>query len=109
MSNTSPPVRMICTISSELLSELDKTCYKNLVCRSEFVREALAIYLKNFHAQSSKLDAPNEKRWQLRASSALFIFVNLTFVTVNLGGFLQKLAPLSSSSVGLLTRLPTYL
>jgi metal-responsive CopG/Arc/MetJ family transcriptional regulator len=52
---------MTCTISSELLSELDETCYKSRVCRSEFVREALAIYLKNFHAQSSKLDTPNEK------------------------------------------------
>ena len=52
--------RMSCTISSELLAELDEACYQSRVNRSEFVREALAIYLKNFRAQSKKLNAPNE-------------------------------------------------
>jgi metal-responsive CopG/Arc/MetJ family transcriptional regulator len=52
---------MTYTISDELLAELDEACYQSRVCRSEFVREALAIYLKNFHAQSNKLDTPNEK------------------------------------------------
>jgi metal-responsive CopG/Arc/MetJ family transcriptional regulator len=52
---------MTCTISDELLAELDEACYPSRVSRSEFVRDALAIYLKNFHPQSNKLDAPNEK------------------------------------------------
>jgi metal-responsive CopG/Arc/MetJ family transcriptional regulator len=57
----SSPTRMTCTISDELLAELDEACYQSRVCRSEFVREALAIYLKNFHAQSNRLNSPNEK------------------------------------------------
>jgi metal-responsive CopG/Arc/MetJ family transcriptional regulator len=55
------PTRMTCTISSELLAELDDACYENRVNRSEFVREALAIYLKHFHIQSSKINVPNEE------------------------------------------------
>jgi metal-responsive CopG/Arc/MetJ family transcriptional regulator len=52
---------MTCSINRELLADLDKICYEHRVNRSEFVREALTTYLKYFHAQSQKLDAPNEK------------------------------------------------
>ncbi|MEP6519548.1 ribbon-helix-helix domain-containing protein [Microcoleus vaginatus] len=52
---------MTCTINSELLSELDDACYKNRVNRSKFVREAVASYLKHFHAQNDTLNAPNEE------------------------------------------------
>ena len=74
---------MTCTISDELLAELDEACYQSRVSRSEFVREALAIYLKNFHAQSNKLDAPNEKHWRYKTSSAFlvyFFYVNFLFL-----------------------------
>jgi metal-responsive CopG/Arc/MetJ family transcriptional regulator len=52
---------MTCTISDELLAELDEACYQSRVNRSEFVREALAIYLKNFHAQARKITTSNEE------------------------------------------------
>ena len=55
------PTRMTCTISSELLSELDDACYKSRVNRSEFVREALSTYLKHFHIQSAKIESSNEE------------------------------------------------
>jgi metal-responsive CopG/Arc/MetJ family transcriptional regulator len=57
----STPSKMTCSINRELLADLDKICYEHRVNRSEFVREALTTYLKYFHAQSQKLDAPNEK------------------------------------------------
>lgn len=56
-----PPIRMTCTINSELLSELDDACYKKRVNRSKFVREAVVSYLKHFHALNDTLNAPNEE------------------------------------------------
>ncbi|MEG4583170.1 ribbon-helix-helix domain-containing protein [Microcoleus sp. MON1_C5] len=52
---------MTCTINSELLSELDDACYKNRVNRSKFVREAVASYLKHFHAPNEPLNTPSEE------------------------------------------------
>ena len=57
----SSPTRMTCTISDELLADLDEACYQGRVNRPEFVREALAIYLKNFHAQARKITTSNEE------------------------------------------------
>jgi metal-responsive CopG/Arc/MetJ family transcriptional regulator len=74
---------MTCTISDELLAELDEACYQSRVCRSEFVREALAIYLKNFHAQSNKLDTPNEKALAAYAFQCFLVYffcVNFLFL-----------------------------
>lgn len=55
------PNTMTCTISSELLAEVDEFCWENRVSRSEFVREALKIYLKHLHIQSAKIESPNEE------------------------------------------------
>jgi metal-responsive CopG/Arc/MetJ family transcriptional regulator len=52
---------MTCTISDELLAELDEACYQSRVNWSEFVRAALAIYLKNFHEPACKITASNEE------------------------------------------------
>ncbi len=57
----SSPTRMTCTISDDLLAELDEACWQSRVNRSEFVREALAIYLKNFHAQSNKISSSHKE------------------------------------------------
>ncbi|MEG4132671.1 ribbon-helix-helix domain-containing protein [Microcoleus sp. Pol11C1] len=53
--------KMTCTISDELLAELDEACWQSRVNRSEFVRKALAIYLKNFHAQSNKISSSHKE------------------------------------------------
>lgn len=55
------PNTMTCTISEELLAEVDDLCWENRVTRSEFVREALKIYLKHLHIQSAKIESPNEE------------------------------------------------
>jgi metal-responsive CopG/Arc/MetJ family transcriptional regulator len=53
--------RMTCSLSNELLREIDQICYEHRVNRSEFVREALTTYLKYFHAQAHKINPPNEE------------------------------------------------
>lgn len=61
MSHVVSPTRMSCTISSELLAELDEACYQNRVNRSEFVREVLATYLEQLRAQNHKINAANNE------------------------------------------------
>ncbi|MBD1825945.1 ribbon-helix-helix domain-containing protein [Microcoleus vaginatus GB1-A2] len=53
--------RMTCSLSAELLTDIDTICYEHRVNRSEFVREALKTYLKYFHAQASKINTSNEE------------------------------------------------
>ncbi|AFZ10518.1 MULTISPECIES: ribbon-helix-helix domain-containing protein [Oscillatoriales] len=53
--------RMTCSLSNELLHDIDKICYEHRVNRSEFVREALTTYLKYFHAQAHKINTSNEE------------------------------------------------
>jgi len=53
--------RMTCHLSAELLTEIDTICYENRVNRSEFIREALATYLKYFRAQAHKITPANEE------------------------------------------------
>ncbi|MBE9163984.1 ribbon-helix-helix domain-containing protein [Tychonema sp. LEGE 06208] len=52
---------MTCSLSNELLHDIDKICYEHRVNRSEFVREALTTYLKYFHAQAHKINTSNEE------------------------------------------------
>ncbi|WP_333367742.1 ribbon-helix-helix domain-containing protein [Microcoleus sp. N3A4] len=52
---------MTCSLSNELLHEIDQICYEHRVNRSEFVREALKTYLKYFQAQAHKINPPNEE------------------------------------------------
>ncbi|HEY9821433.1 MAG TPA: CopG family transcriptional regulator [Candidatus Sericytochromatia bacterium] len=52
---------MTCTISDELLAEIDEACWQSRVNRSKFVCEALAIYLKNFHAPTRQITPSNEE------------------------------------------------
>jgi hypothetical protein len=83
------PTRMTCTISSELLAELDDACWQSRVNRSEFVREALAIYLKNFHVLNSKINSPNEKALAAKLPalfSIIYLSINSLFCCLYLGG-----------------------
>jgi Ribbon-helix-helix domain len=77
----SSPTRMTCTISDELLAELDEACYQSRVCRSEFVREALAIYLKTFTHRATNLTHQMKKHWQSKTFSAFLVyFFNVNFL-----------------------------
>lgn len=53
--------RMTCSLSNELLHEIDQICYEHRVNRSEFVREALTTYLKYFRVQAHKISTFNEE------------------------------------------------
>ncbi|WP_333365988.1 ribbon-helix-helix domain-containing protein [Microcoleus sp. N3A4] len=52
---------MTCSLSAEMLTEIDTICYENRVNRSEFIREALTTYLKHFRTQAHKIAPSNEE------------------------------------------------
>ncbi|MEG4576919.1 ribbon-helix-helix domain-containing protein [Microcoleus sp. N3A4] len=63
MSNENQKIypRMTCSLSAEMLTEIDTICYENRVNRSEFIREALTTYLKHFRTQAHKIAPSNEE------------------------------------------------
>jgi metal-responsive CopG/Arc/MetJ family transcriptional regulator len=81
---------MTCSLSAEMLTEIDTICYENRVNRSEFIREALTTYLKYFRAQAHNYTSQRRTAGSVSFPAVFCISINSTFVALILADYYKS-------------------